>query len=142
MSIGYFHSFMNIPNVVDKWHELYDKYIFLCFKFYDKLNANEDAYRVRLMRTRWYCEAMKNEEIRVLTAKVKRFDLREIQYTVESDQFVIYFSSRFEFSVWSSLCSFYFSTFYDILLDRKRPTRNSRWRFGLKIKVSAHVCDV
>lgn len=52
LSVGYFHSFMNIPNVVDKWHEAYDKYIFLCFKFYDKLNANEDAYRVRLMRTR------------------------------------------------------------------------------------------
>lgn len=43
---------MNIPNVVDKWHEVYDKCIFLCFKFYDKLVANENAYRVRLMRTR------------------------------------------------------------------------------------------
>lgn len=42
---------------------------------------------------------MKNEEIRILGAKVKRFDLREIQYTVESDQFVIYFSFSFEFSV-------------------------------------------
>lgn len=52
LSIGYFHSFMNIPNVVDKWHEVYDKCIFLCFKFYDKLVANENAYRVRLMRTR------------------------------------------------------------------------------------------